>query len=144
MVKCSTYEDQRHRNFCHRSCCSVHGMTDILSNVDQSCVYLWQVSITVPAVQQFDKLISRDVKTVYFLKLVTGLPKPFFTGYRKAYCERDNCHQSLHACYQSITCCFTAAVAHIPDARTPLQRDKGQWRIKAVGAEGTDVYAAMS
>ena len=49
------------------------------------------------------------------------------------------CRWSLHACYQSITCCFTAAVACIPDARTPSQRKKGQWHIKAVGAEGTDV-----
>ena len=31
-------------------------------------------------------------------------------------------------CYPSISCCFTAAVAHIPDARTPSQRNKGQWR----------------
>ena len=31
------------------------------------------------------------------------------------------------------------AVAHIPDARTSSQRNKGQWRIKAVGAERTDV-----
>jgi len=30
---------------------------------------------------------------------------------------------------QSIACCFTAAVAHIPDARTPTPRNKGQWRI---------------
>jgi len=52
-----------------------------------------------------------DVKTVYFSEPVTGLPKPVFTGYRKAYCERDNCHRSLSACYQSIACCFTAAVA---------------------------------
>ena len=57
----------------------------------------------------------------------------FFTGYRKAYCERDNCHRSIRACYQSIACCFTAAVAHIPDAWTPTPRNKGQWRIKAVG-----------
>jgi len=35
-------------------------------------------------------------------------------------------------------------VARIPDAQTPSQRGKGQWHIKAVGAEGTDVYAAMS
>jgi len=68
----------------------------------------------------------------------------FFTGYRKAYCERDNCHRSLRACYQSIACCFAAAVAHIPDALTPTPRNKGQWRIKAVGAEGRDVSAAVS
>jgi len=37
-----------------------------------------------------------------------------------------------------------AAVARIPDARQPTQRNKGQWRIKAVGEEGTDVSAAMS
>ena len=43
----------------------------------------------------------RDVKTVYFSELVTGLPKPVFTGYRQTYCERDYCHRSLRACYQS-------------------------------------------
>jgi len=32
-------------------------------------------------------------------------------------CERDNCHRSLRACYQSIACCFTAAVARILNAR---------------------------
>jgi len=89
-------------------------------------------------------VVVRDVKTVYFSEPVTGLPKPVFTGYRKAYCERDGCHRSLRACYQSIACCFTAAVAHIPDARTPSQRNKGQWRIKAVGGRGNRCYAAMS
>ena len=74
------------------------------------------------------KVITRDVKTVYFSKPVTGLPKPVF--YRLPVTERrDNCHRSLRACYQSITCCFTAAVARIPDARTPSQRNKGQWRV---------------
>ena len=76
-----------------------------------------------------ERILSRDVKTVYFPEPVTGLPKPFFTGYRKAYCERDNCHRSLSACYQSIACCFTAAVAHIPDTRAPTLQNKGQWRI---------------
>jgi len=32
----------------------------------------------------------------------------------------------LRTCYQSIACCFTVAVARIPDARMP--RNKGQWR----------------
>jgi len=31
-------------------------------------------------------ILNRDVKTVYFSEPVTGLPKPVFTGYRKAYC----------------------------------------------------------
>jgi len=56
------------------------------------------------------KMRNRDVKTVYFSEPVTSLLKPVFTGYRMAYCERDNCHQSFRACYQSIACCFTAAV----------------------------------
>jgi len=80
----------------------------------------------------FTLLLIRDVKTVYFSEPVTGLLKPVFTGYRKAYCEWDNCHRSLRslrACYQSIACCFTAAVAHIPDARAPTPQNKGQWRI---------------
>ena len=89
-------------------------------------------------------VVNRDVKTVYFSEPVTGLPKPVFTGYRKAYCERDNCHRSLRACYQSITCCFKVAVAHIPDTQMTLQRNKGQWRIKAVGGRGNRCYAAVS
>ena len=91
------------------------------------------------------KHLSRDVKTVYFWNRFakTGfLPvteRPILSGiivYGR---------WSLRACYQSIACCFTAAVAHIPDAGNipdawmPSQRNKGQWRIKAVGAEGTDV-----
>jgi len=84
----------------------------------------------------------RDVKTVYISEPVCR--NRFFTGYRKAYCERDNCHRLLRACYQSITCCFTAAVACIPDARTPSQRNKGQWRMKAVGGRGNRCYAAVS
>jgi len=32
--------------------------------------------------------------------------------------------RSLHACYQSIACCFMAAVARIPDARTPADAAK--------------------
>jgi len=48
---------------------------------------------------------------------------------QQAYRERDNCNQSLRDCYQSIACCFTAAVARIPDARTPTPRNKEQWRI---------------
>ena len=82
----------------------------------------------------------RDVKTVYFSEPVTGLPKPVFTGYRKAYCERDNCHRSLRDCYQLIACCFTAAVTHIPDARMPSKRNKGQWHIKAVGGRGNRCF----
>ena len=85
---------------------------------------------------------TRDVKTVNFSEPVCR--NRFFTGYRKAHCERDNCDRSLRACYQSITCCFTAAVAHIPDARTPSQRNKGQWRIKAAGGRGNRCYAAVS
>ena len=71
-------------------------------------------------------------------------PSSAVTGYRKAYCERDNCHRSLRSCYQSITCCFTAAVAHIPDAWTPMPRNKGQWHIKAVAGRGNRCYAAVS
>jgi len=65
--------------------------------------------------------LIRDVKTVYFWEPATGLPKPVFTGYRKAYYERDNCHQSLCSALaiSQITCCFTATVARIPDARAP-------------------------
>jgi len=40
------------------------------------------------------------------------------TAEQQAYCERDNCHRSLSACYQSIPCCFMVAVARIPDTRT--------------------------
>jgi len=35
-------------------------------------------------------------------------------------------------------------VARIPDAQTLTPQNKEQWRIKAVGAEGTDVSAAVS
>ena len=34
------------------------------------------------------------------------------------------CCRSLHACYQSIACCFMAAMARIPDARTPADTAK--------------------
>ena len=91
----------------------------------------------------------RDVKTVYFLEPVTGLPKPVF--YQLPVTERPivsgiivTGHLRLLSVYQSITCCFTAAVAHIPDARTPSQWGKGQWRIKAVGGRGNRCYAAVS
>ena len=33
-----------------------------------------------------------------------------------------------------------AAVARIPDARPPTQRNKGQWRIKAVGGRGNRCF----
>ena len=52
-------------------------------------------------------LPTRDVKTVYFSEPVTGLPKPAFYRLPKGLL----CHRSLGACYQSIACCFTAAVA---------------------------------
>jgi len=75
-------------------------------------------------------ILNRDVKTVYFSEPVTGLPKPVFYRLPKGLlCERDNCHRSLRACYQSIACCFKAVVARIPDARTPTPQNKGQWRI---------------
>ena len=112
-----------------------HMFHELIQQKIKNCNVWWWVVILV-----------RDVKTVYFSKPVTGLPKPVFYRLPKGLLWADNCHRSLCACYcyQSITCCFTAAVAHIPDARTPTPRNKGQWHIKAVGAEGTDVYAAMS
>ena len=57
---------------------------------------------------------ASDSTVVHIITYTLGMLKPFifrnrfFTGYRKAYCERDNCHRSLRACYQSIACCFTA------------------------------------
>jgi len=72
-----------------------------------------------------DNLMSRDVKTVYFSEPVCRnrfLPvteRPIVSGIVV----------TGRACYQSIACCFTAAVARIPDARTPTPRNKGQWRI---------------
>jgi len=75
-------------------------------------------------------ILNKDVKTVYFSEPVTGLPKLVFYRLPKGLlCERDNCHQSLRACCQSIACCFKAVMARIPDARTPTPRNKGQWRI---------------
>ena len=106
-------------------------------------MYIVTVTFFVDDLKVYVTMIPiRDVKTAYFSEPVCR--NRFFTGYRKAYCERDNCHRLLRACYQSITCCFTAAVAHIPDARTPSQRNKGEWRIKAVGGRGNRCYAAVS
>jgi len=56
----------------------------------------------LPQIIIVQKKITRDVKTVYFSEPVADLPKPVFTSYGKAYCERDNCHRSLRARYQSI------------------------------------------
>ena len=68
--------------------------------------------------------MNRDVKTVNFLEPVTGLPKPVFYGYRKAHCERDNCHLSLVAPRLLSVDRFMVAVARIPDARTPADAAK--------------------
>jgi len=97
-------------------------------------------------VSDIDKTIIvvsiRDVKTVYFSEPVTGLPKPVTE--RPIVSGIIVTGRTALAIYQSIACCFTAAVVHIPDAWTPTPRNKGQWRIKAVGAEGRDVSAAVS
>ena len=93
-------------------------------------------------------ILTRDVKTVYFSKPVTGLPKPVF--YRLPVTERLIVSgiivtgRSAVAISRSLNCCFTAAVARIPDARMPSQRNKGQWRIKAVEGRGNRCYAAVS
>ena len=63
----------------------------------------------------------RDVKTVYFSEPVTGLPKPVF--YRLPVTERPIVSGII------VTGRFTTAVARIPDAWTPMPRNKGQWRI---------------
>ena len=116
---------------------SVHGLIVQVRQSSESCVcavvfqmphcrYIYIAHLTLLNYEH----LSRDVKTVYFSEPVTGLPKPVFYRLPKGLlCERDNCHQSLRACCQSIACCFKAVVARIPDARTPTPRNKGQWRI---------------
>ena len=88
-----------------------------------------------------------DSTVVHIITYTLGMLKPFifqnrfFTGYRKAYCERDNCHRSLRACYQSIACCFTAVwPAFQTHGRPPTPRNEGQWRIKAVGGRGNRCF----
>ena len=49
------------------------------------------------------------------------MPKPVFYQLRKAYCERDNCHRSFRACYQSIACCHS----RLTDADARKTKDSG-------------------
>jgi len=74
-----------------------------------------------------------DVKTVYFSEPVTGLPKPVFYRLPKGLLCTEKLSPVAPRLLSVISCCFSAAVAHIPDARTTTTRNKGQWRIKAVG-----------
>ena len=130
----------------HKTCQTYHLITDRLSLKEQATVCIKQDQDRAQSIKSSDmhtvgihhigchdnygkyfSVTCRDVKTVYFSELVPVTERPI-----------------VSACYQSITCCFTAAVAHIPDARTPSQRNKGQWRIKAVGGRGNRCYAAVS
>ena len=93
--------------------------------VKRSSSSLLLLFVSLVLIISSDNLMSRDVKTVYFSEPVCRnrfLPvteRPIVSGIVV----------TGRACYQSIACCFTAAVARIPDARTPTPRNKGQWHI---------------
>jgi len=91
----------------HKTCQTYHLITDRLSLKEQATVCIKQDQDRAQSIKSSDmhtvgihhigchdnygkyfSVTCRDVKTVYFSELVTGLPKPVFTGYRKAYCER--------------------------------------------------------
>jgi len=113
-----------------------------INNIDMSTV-TWQEATSLPHAHLCNciHLCTRDVNetresrvSVFFLdpgNEISRLPRIEIDAKarQQAYCERDNCHRSLSAWYQSIACCFSVAVACIPDAQTPTPQNKGQWRI---------------
>ena len=75
-------------------------------------------------------IVVRDVKTVYFLEPVTSLLKQVFLPVTERPIVSGIIVTGRSALAISlIAFCFTAAVAHIPDARTPTPQNKGHWRI---------------
>ena len=65
----------------------------------------WSVLIWPVGLGMLTRLESRV--SIFFLEPGKGISRLLrieTTVRQQAYCERDNCHLSLHACYQSITC----------------------------------------
>jgi len=88
---------------------------------------------------------SRDVKTVYFSEPVTSLPKTGFLPVTK----RPIVSRIIVTGRSALAISRSLVASRRPwpayqTHGTPSQQHKGQWHIKVVGAEGTDVYAAMS